>query len=96
VAGSEQNDIDNSSLRVDGNLIPPNSTTKTGSPSAWNTFTVGNNAYGRFGGLIDEVRIYATGLTAEQASFRYRVGLEELLARGLIDQEEYQERLAKG
>lgn len=43
-------------------------------------------------GLIDEVRIYATSLTSSQIQSRYYAGLNKLLAKGQINQEEYQER----
>jgi prepilin-type N-terminal cleavage/methylation domain-containing protein len=47
-----------------------------------------------FNGLIDEVRIYDTALTASQVQLRYYIGLDRLLAKGLISQKEYNQRLA--
>jgi len=44
-------------------------------------------------GLIDEVRIYATALTASQVQSRYYAGLEKLLAGGWISAEEYRQGL---
>jgi prepilin-type N-terminal cleavage/methylation domain-containing protein len=46
-----------------------------------------------FNGLVDEVCIYSTALTASQIQSQYYVGLDRLLAKGLIDEQEYQERL---
>jgi len=49
--------------------------------------------YSFFGGLIDEVRIYSTALTASQIKSQYYVGLNKLLAKGLMDKSEYEKRL---
>jgi prepilin-type N-terminal cleavage/methylation domain-containing protein len=66
-----------------------------------NQFT-GNFRIGRYNpvtperiwdGLIDEVRIYNQALTASQIQSQYYAGLNKLLAKGLIDEIEYQERL---
>jgi len=46
-----------------------------------------------FLGLIDEVRIYATSLTSSQIQSRYYAGLNRLLAKGQITQEEHKERV---
>lgn len=46
-----------------------------------------------FNGLIDEVRIYNTALTASQVQFQYYVGLNKLLANGLIGKGEHEKRL---
>jgi prepilin-type N-terminal cleavage/methylation domain-containing protein len=51
-----------------------------------------NNTY--FNGKLDEVRIYATSLTSAQIQSQYYAGLERLLAKNLIDEQEYQQRLA--
>jgi prepilin-type N-terminal cleavage/methylation domain-containing protein len=47
-----------------------------------------------FNGLIDEVRIYEKALETAQVEELYYAGLDSLLAEGLIDQEEYQEKLS--
>jgi len=47
-----------------------------------------------FNGLIDEVRIYEKALETAQVEALYYAGLDNLLARGLIEEEEYQKRLA--
>jgi prepilin-type N-terminal cleavage/methylation domain-containing protein len=44
-------------------------------------------------GLIDEVRIYAISLTSSQIQSRYYAGLDKLLVKGQITQEEYKERV---
>jgi prepilin-type N-terminal cleavage/methylation domain-containing protein len=46
-----------------------------------------------FSGLIDEVRIYNTALTASQIQSQYYVSLNGLLAKGLMNETEYNERL---
>jgi prepilin-type N-terminal cleavage/methylation domain-containing protein len=51
----------------------------------------GNNV---FNGLIDDVRIYATSLTAQEIKTEYLAGVEKLYAHGQIDEEEYYERLS--
>ena len=52
---------------------------------AWNTFH----------GLIDEPRIYNQALEVYEIQDRYVKGIESLLARGLIDQEEFNNRMAE-
>jgi prepilin-type N-terminal cleavage/methylation domain-containing protein len=47
-----------------------------------------------FNGLIDEVRIYATSLTSAQIKSQYYAGLDKLLAKSLMDEQEYFHRLA--
>jgi prepilin-type N-terminal cleavage/methylation domain-containing protein len=47
-----------------------------------------------FNGLIDDVRIYEKALETAQVEALYYAGLDNLLAKGLIDEQEYQERLA--
>jgi prepilin-type N-terminal cleavage/methylation domain-containing protein len=44
-------------------------------------------------GLIDEVRIYAASLTSVQIKSRYYAGLERLLTKGKITEQEYQQKL---
>jgi len=46
-------------------------------------------------GLVDEVRIYETALTSAQIEAQYYAGLHKLLSKGLMSEEEYQERLVK-
>jgi prepilin-type N-terminal cleavage/methylation domain-containing protein len=48
---------------------------------------------GYFVGVIDEVRIYNTALTSSQIKSQYYTGLDRLLTKGLIDEQEYRERL---
>jgi hypothetical protein len=43
-------------------------------------------------GFIDEVRIYDNALSAYQIQSHYYVGLNKLLAKGLIENKEYQKR----
>jgi prepilin-type N-terminal cleavage/methylation domain-containing protein len=47
-----------------------------------------------FNGYIDEVRIYSTALTAAHIRDQYYAGLQNLLVRNKITEQEYQERLA--
>ena len=46
-----------------------------------------------FDGLIDEVLIFSTPLSLSQIQSQYYSGLNNLLAKGLMAEEEYQERL---
>jgi prepilin-type N-terminal cleavage/methylation domain-containing protein len=48
-----------------------------------------------YNGLIDEVRIYATALTAFQIQSQYHVGLKRLLVRNQIKQREYEQWSSK-
>jgi prepilin-type N-terminal cleavage/methylation domain-containing protein len=50
---------------------------------------------GFWSGLIDEVRIYNASLTSVQIQSQYYAGLQNLLAKGHISQEEIQQRLAR-
>jgi len=49
---------------------------------------------GFFDGLIDGARIYNTTLTSAQIESQYYAGLDRLLAKDKITEQEYQERLA--
>jgi len=53
----------------------------------------GNHMGAFFNGLIDEVRIYEKALETAQVEALYYAGLDNLLAKGLIDEKEYQERI---
>ncbi|NTV22635.1 MAG: prepilin-type N-terminal cleavage/methylation domain-containing protein [Candidatus Yonathbacteria bacterium] len=44
-------------------------------------------------GIIDDVRIYARSLTAQEVKEQYLAGVEKLYANGAIDEEEYRTRL---
>jgi len=46
-----------------------------------------------FNGLIDEVRIYATSLTSAQIQSQYYAGLQNLLAKNRMTEQEYRDRL---
>jgi prepilin-type N-terminal cleavage/methylation domain-containing protein len=53
-----------------------------------------NNGTSNFwDGQIDEVRIYNAALTSAQVQSNYYVGLNRLLAKGLMNETEYNERL---
>jgi len=56
---------------------------------------VGGYADRMLDGLIDEVRIYSTALTALQIQSHYYAGLNKLLANKQITEQEYQQRLTK-
>jgi len=62
---------------------------------AWIGKTLYADAAKPFSGLIDEVRIYATALTSTQIESQYYAGLNKLLAKGQITEQEYRQRLAK-
>ncbi|HUV81222.1 MAG TPA: LamG-like jellyroll fold domain-containing protein [Patescibacteria group bacterium] len=75
-------------------------TQSAGNYGSWGTnqLNIGYRPYtelvGPFNGLIDEVRIYEKALETAQVKELYYAGLDRLLAKGLIDEQEYQERLA--
>jgi len=47
---------------------------------------------GRYNGLIDEVQIYDASLTLAQIQSQYYTGLDRLLAKNLITEQEHQQR----
>jgi hypothetical protein len=65
---------------VNNNILKIGYGPNLGSPLFWN-------------GLIDEVRIYEKALETAQVEELYYAGLDNLLAKGLIDEQEYRERL---
>lgn len=48
-----------------------------------------------FNGLIDEFRIYSASLRLTEIQKHYTQGLKKLYTKGLLDKQEYQERLIK-
>lgn len=48
----------------------------------------------RFNNIIDGVRIYNTSLSLAQIQSQYYLGLDKLLIKGSIDEEEHRERIA--
>jgi hypothetical protein len=46
-----------------------------------------------FNGIIHEARVYNTAFTASQIQSQYYTGLNRLLAKGLMEEKEYRERL---
>jgi prepilin-type N-terminal cleavage/methylation domain-containing protein len=66
---------------------------KTSTPAGLSsTFRIGDDTLG----LIDDVRIYETALTSAQVEALYYAGLENLYNKGLIGEQEYQERVLAG
>jgi hypothetical protein len=61
-----------------------------------NNFKIGKqgSATNYFNGSIDEVRIYSAALTASAIRDQYVAGLDKLLAKGQITNEDYQQRIA--
>jgi hypothetical protein len=66
LAGVGQNDIDNSTLMINGNSINHGTITKTNSPLTWGTHTIGKGGYGYFNGLIKDVKIWNRILTSDE------------------------------
>jgi hypothetical protein len=64
------------------------------SPSS-DSALIGTLSSGYFSGLIDEVRIYEEALTTSQVQQLYAQGLKQLLAKSLISQDEYNQRMAE-
>jgi prepilin-type N-terminal cleavage/methylation domain-containing protein len=60
-------------------------------------FVIGAYANGNysFDGYIDEVRIYNSALTASAVREDYIAGLDQLLAKGAIAKQDYQQRLSE-
>jgi len=85
-------------IYIDGVLN--NSTTKATKPNSNLTLKVvvgrilGYTDYW-FNGLIDEVRIYKTSMSAYQIKEQYYSGLNSLFTKGEILKEDYQQRLAE-
>jgi prepilin-type N-terminal cleavage/methylation domain-containing protein len=52
-----------------------------------------NGTQNYFDGSIDEVRVYSTALTATQIQSQYYAGLQNLLAKNLMNEQEFQRRL---
>jgi len=70
ITGVGDDDIDNSKLYIDGNLIDVYSTVKTGSVTDWGTHCIGGSYYSLVGS-IDEVGIWNEVLSAEDALLLY-------------------------
>jgi large repetitive protein len=60
-----------------------------------NTPGIGGRASGDlpYNGKLDDVRIYETALTSVQVEALYYAGLDNLYTKGLIDKQEYRERI---
>ncbi|MDD2470126.1 MAG: LamG domain-containing protein, partial [Bacilli bacterium] len=73
--------------------------TDGGSPyiASSNSLTIGwsgNNSVGEYWkGLLDDVRIYSAALSSAQIKQQYIAGLDSLLAKGSISEEEYEQGL---
>ncbi len=87
IAGSGINDIDNTTLAIDGATLLATSAVKTGAPLAWDKFIIGRSDYGALECTIDEVRIYNRALTATETSYNYNSGQGRAIpysAEGLV------------
>jgi prepilin-type N-terminal cleavage/methylation domain-containing protein len=90
---------DGSGFKIYHNGILYNSNSITNNITAnTKSLVVGYNNYndgdGRFfDGFIDEIRIYNIALTTAQVQASYYVGLNILLAKGLMEESEYWQRL---
>jgi hypothetical protein len=84
-------------LYIDGKLDKQSSfTNSVNAPSgAYTEIGALSPTVQRFSGLIDEVRIYNSALTASAVRDQYIAGLDQLLAKGAIAEENYQQRLAE-
>jgi hypothetical protein len=85
----------NASFYIDGQFqeSPIYSSTFTNTTNLF----IGADSYGGgteyFNGLIDEVRVYGATLTSAQIQSQYYAGLDRLLVKGLMGEEEYKQRL---
>jgi hypothetical protein len=93
--GSGATNYDKVKLYFDGVLLTDLTQRGTISSiiSSTGSFWIGNKETGNSSGLVDEVRIYNTALTVTQIESQYYAGLDRLLAKGLMNEAEYQQRL---
>jgi len=83
LAGSGQNDIDNSAHWQDNSQLTNSDTVKTGGITAWDEFVVGGGeTYGFTDCVIDEVRVSSGARTAAWRKASYESGRDDLLAFG--------------
>jgi hypothetical protein len=90
-------DLQNLKLYVDGNLYKSVATSSIPDQSTGH-LKIGthcDNEIRWFDGLIDEVSIYSTAFSANQVKFQYCAGLNKLLAKKQITEQEYQQKLAR-
>jgi prepilin-type N-terminal cleavage/methylation domain-containing protein len=95
VAIREETDV---TFYINGILDIANNIGGIVNPVSYNPLRIGVRSDGvtwPFNGFIDEVRIYSTALTANQIKYQYYAGLERLLAKNQINQDEYRQRLAQ-
>ncbi|MDD3032719.1 MAG: LamG domain-containing protein [Candidatus Pacebacteria bacterium] len=86
VTGSNNEDINNAKIYVDGieeKYSTPLSSTAPTAPNG--NFTIGEG----FIGKLDDVRIYNAALSSSQIKKQYVAGLDSLLSKNLISKEEY-------
>jgi prepilin-type N-terminal cleavage/methylation domain-containing protein len=93
--GKSQTAINDSKAYVDGIEMSVYSTVATGPQSSRTACDIGGKTGSfYFTGSIDEVRAYSAALTSSQIKSQYYTGLDRLLTKGFIDEQEYRERLA--
>jgi len=85
-----------SSGKIYVNGTPMNRTFTPACPSSWAPFQIGKNFNNNYywDGEIDEVLVYDTILSSAQIQSQYYAGLDRLLAKSLMDEREYERRLA--
>ena len=80
-------------IYVNGRLSTEATKTSGTFDTGTQTVTIGDG-FNEWPGIIDEVRIYNRALLAGEIQYRYAQGLESLLAREMITDKEFQERMA--
>jgi len=95
IKGSGQNDITEASLSIDAEAIAVQSTSAGNAPLAWTGFDIGRMSYGTFHGFLDDVRVYSASLSSAEIRRQYILGLKKLLAKQVITQAEYIQRIER-
>jgi prepilin-type N-terminal cleavage/methylation domain-containing protein len=80
-------------LYLDGRIVYVQTSPSSFSPKSANLDIGGKGIDNSYNGLLDEAAVYNAVLTASQIKNEYYAGLDRLLARGLISEIEYQQRL---
>jgi prepilin-type N-terminal cleavage/methylation domain-containing protein len=93
VVGNDQGDIANAKMYADGIEQNSSSISQGGLPNSKTSVTIGKYSSLYYLGLIDEVRIYSSALSATEIQKHYVQGLKKLLVSQAITQAEYDQRM---
>ncbi|MDD4531219.1 MAG: prepilin-type N-terminal cleavage/methylation domain-containing protein [Candidatus Pacebacteria bacterium] len=93
IAGNLEDDILNSSLKIDTVPMANSSTSHSEVPVSWTNLWIGDGESSPFIGLIDEARVFRGGITSFQIKEMYYAGLNNLFFVGRVSAEEYNQRI---